>query len=329
MLPASRPVVAVCATRTGAGKSQTTRRVAHLLRDAGRRVVLVRHPMPYGDFDAMRVQRFASVADIDRSHPTIEEREEYERAVADGFIMYAGVDYAAILERAQAEADVIVWDGGNNDFAFIRPDMLIVVVDPLRPGHALAYHPGETNLRMADVVLVNKLGSASDEQVSELMAAVRLANPAAAVIRADSVVTLEAGPSLAGRSVLVIEDGPTVTHGGMPWGAGTVAAREGGAAVQVDPRPWAVGSIAETFAHYPHLGPVLPAMGYSHEQLRDLERTINAVECEIVVAGTPVDLGRLIQSDRPIRQVRYELRERGEPTLAQALAPIIAARPGS
>ncbi len=324
MLAATRPVVAVCAVRTGAGKSQTSRRVAHVLRDAGLRVVLVRHPMPYGDLEAMRVQRFASVSDIDRSHPTIEEREEYERAVADGFVMYAGVDYGAILEQAEAEADVIVWDGGNNDFSFIRPDVLIVVADPLRAGHGLTYHPGETNLRMADAVLVNKLGSASDEQVNELMASVNSVNPDAVVIRADSVVALGPGPPLAGKPVLVIEDGPSVTHGGLTWGAGTVAARQGGAGELVDPRAWAVGSIAQTMQEYPHLGPVLPAMGYSDQQLHDLEETINSVECELVVAGTPVELERLIRSRHPIRQVRYELRELGEPTLAQALAPIIA-----
>lgn len=325
MLASSRPVVAVCAVRTGSGKSQTTRRVAHVLREAGLRVALVRHPMPYGDLEAMRVQRFAEVADIDRAHPTIEEREEYERAVADGFVMYAGVDYGEILESAQAEADVIVWDGGNNDFSFFRPDLLIVVSDPLRPGHGLAYHPGETNLRMADVVLVNKVDSAAPEQLDAVMADVRAVNPAASVIRAESPVTLEPGPSLAGRAVLVIEDGPSVTHGGMPWGAGTVAARDGGAAVVVDPRPWAVGSIAQTLTDYPHLASVLPAMGYDDQQLRELEATVNAAECDVVIAGTPVDLGRLIDSRHPIRQVRYELRELGEPTLAQALAPIIAA----
>jgi predicted GTPase len=323
MLTATRPVVAVCAVRTGAGKSQTTRRVGNVLRDAGLRVALVRHPMPYGDLEAMRVQRFASVADIDRSHPTIEEREEYERAVAEGFVMYAGVDYAGILKAAQAESDVIVWDGGNNDFSFIRPDLLIVVVDPLRAGHELAYHPGEVNLRMADVVLVNKLGSASSEQVNELMASISSVNAAAAVIRADSVVTLGPGPPLAGKPVLVIEDGPSVTHGGLAWGAGSVAARQDGAGHLVDPRPWAVGSIAQTMQSYPHLGPVLPAMGYSDQQLRDLERTIDAVECEVVVAGTPVELGRLIHTRHPIRQARYELHELGDRTLAQALAPII------
>jgi predicted GTPase len=325
MLASTRPVVAVCAVRTGSGKSQTTRRLAHLLREAGLRVALVRHPMPYGDLEAMRVQRFAEVADIDRAHPTIEEREEYERAVVDGFVMYAGVDYGAILESAQAEADVIVWDGGNNDFSFFRPDLLIVVADPLRPGHGLAYHPGETNLRMADVVLVNKVDSASPEQLDAVMADIRSVNPAATVIRAESPVALEPGPSIAGRAVLVIEDGPSVTHGGMPWGAGTVAARDGGAAAVVDPRPWAVGSLAQTLNDYPHLASVLPAMGYDDQQLRELEATVNAAECDVVIAGTPVDFGRLIDSRHPIRQVRYELRELGEPTLAQALASIIAA----
>jgi predicted GTPase len=328
MLEASRPVVAVCAVRTGAGKSQTTRRVAHVLRDAGLRVALIRHPMPYGDLEAMRVQRFATVADIDRSHPTIEEREEYERAVAEGFVMYAGVDYAAILERAQAEADVIIWDGGNNDFSFIRPDLLIVVVDPLRPGHGLTYHPGETNLRMADVALVNKVGSASADQLDAVMADIHSVNPTATVIRADSAVSLAPGPALAGKKVLVIEDGPSVTHGGMSWGAGTVAARDAGVAVQIDPRPWAMGSIAQTLKDYPHLGPVLPAMGYGAQQLRELEETVNAVDCDAVIAGTPVDLERLIESRHPIRQVSYELRELGDPTLEQTLAPIIAGRSG-
>jgi len=326
MLPSSKPVVAVCAVRTGAGKSQTSRHVGQVLRHAGLRVAIVRHPMPYHDLEAMRVQRFASIEDIDRSHPTIEEREEYERAVGQGFVIYAGVDYRAILDGAQAEADVIVWDGGNNDCSFIRPNLLIVVVDPLRSGQALAYHPGETNLLMADVVLVNKLNSASAEQIRELMADVTAANPEAAVIRAASEVSLGAGPPLAGKAVLVIEDGPTVTHGGMPSGAGTVAAQQEGARIQVDPRPWAVGSIADTFRQYPHIGPVLPAAGYSDRQLRELTDTIDAVDCDVVVAGTPVDLARLIHCRHPIRQVSYELRELGAPTIAQVLAPIIASR---
>lgn len=323
MLTSRKPVIAVCAMRTGAGKSQTTRRVGLLLRRAGLRVALVRHPMPYGELEAMRVQRFETIEDIDRSQPTIEEREEYERAVADGFVMYAGVDYAAILERAEAEADVVIWDGGNNDFPFFRPDLLIVVVDPLRPGQPLEYHPGETNLLMADVVLVNKFDSASPPQIEQLMGGVKDANPAAPVIRAASDVSLSPGPSLEGKAVLVVEDGPTMTHGGLPWGAGTVAARQENVRLQVDPRPSAVGSIAETLGRYPHLGPVLPAMGYSDRQLQDLEETINAVDCDAVIAGTPVDLARVVRSRHPIRQVTYELRELGEPTLEQVLAPII------
>ena len=324
MLASSRPVVAVCAVRTGAGKSQTSRRVGQVLRDAGLRVALIRHPMPYHDLEAIRVQRFETIADIDRSNPTIEEREEYERVVAAGFVMYAGVDYAAILKAAEAEADAIVWDGGNNDFSFIRPDVLIVVVDPLRSGQELAYHPGETNLRMADVVLVNKVDSASAEQLRTVMVDIHAVNPGAVVVRAASPVSLGEGPSLAGKAVLVVEDGPTITHGGMPFGAGTVAARQDGMRVQVDPREWAVGSIAQTFDRYRHIGPVLPAMGYSTEQLQELEATINAADCDVVVAGTPVDLARLIHCRHPIRQAIYELHDLGEPTIEQALAPTIA-----
>ncbi|MGZ4321367.1 MAG: cyclic 2,3-diphosphoglycerate synthase [Solirubrobacteraceae bacterium] len=324
MLKSSRRVVAVCAARTGAGKSQTSRRVGRLLREDGLRVALIRHPMPYHDLEAMRVQRFETIADIDRSNPTIEEREEYEGIVRAGLVMYAGVDYAAILTAAEAESDVIVWDGGNNDFSFIRPDLLIVVVDPLRAGQELTYHPGEANLRMADVVLVNKVDSASVEQLRVLMADLAAANPRATVVRAASPVSLADGPSLAGKAVLVVEDGPTMTHGGMPWGAGTVTAQQGGARTQVDPRPWAVGSIAQALRQYPHIGPVLPAMGYSEQQLRELEATIDAVDCDIVVAGTPVDLERLVRCRHPIRQATYELAEIGEPTLAQVLAPTIA-----
>jgi predicted GTPase len=324
MLASSRPVVAVCAVRTGAGKSQTSRRVGRVLRKAGLRVALIRHPMPYHDLEAIRVQRFETIDDIDRSNPTIEEREEYERVVAAGLVMYAGVDYAAILKAAEAEADAIVWDGGNNDFSFIRPDVLIVVVDPLRCGQELAYHPGETNLRMADVVVVNKVDSASAEQLRTVMADVDAVNPGAVVVRAASPVSLGEGPSLAGKAVLVVEDGPTITHGGMPFGAGTVAAQQGGARIQVDPRKWAVGSIGQTLDRYQHIGRVLPAMGYSAEQLQELEATINAADCDIVVAGTPVDLARLINCRHPIRQAVYELQEVGEQTIEQALAPIIA-----
>lgn len=324
MLRAAKPVVAVCAVRTGAGKSQTSRRVGRLLLDAGLKVALVRHPMPYGQLESMRVQRFASLAEIDASDPTIEEREEYEEPVRQGMVMYAGVDYQAILDAAQAEADVIVWDGGNNDFPFVAPDLLITVADPLRPGHELAYHPGETNLRMADVVVINKVDSAGLEAVATVAVNVAAVNPKATIINAASLVSLDPGPSLAGARVLVVEDGPTLTHGGMPYGAGTVAARQAGATVLVDPRPYAVGSIAEAFDAYPTIGTVLPAMGYGEGQIEELQATIEAVECDAVVIGTPMDLGRILKTGHPLRQARYELREIGTPTLADVLAPIIA-----
>jgi predicted GTPase len=323
MLSSTKPVVAVCAVRTGCGKSQTSREVGRILLAAGLDVALVRHPMPYHDLEAMAVQRFATLEDIDASSPTIEEREEYERPVEMGMVMYAGVDYGAILAQAQEEADVVIWDGGNNDFSFYRPDLTIVVVDPLRAGHALRYHPGEANLRMADVVVVNKVDSATPDQMREVLTDVAQLAPTATVIRAASPVLLEAGPSLAGKRVLVIDDGPTITHGGMPFGAGTVAARKANA-IQVDPRPHAVGSIAETLARFPHIESVVPAMGYSDAQLRDLEMTINAVDCDAVIAGTPIDLGRLIGSRHPIRKVTYALEELGNPQLVDVLAPIVA-----
>jgi len=323
MLPSAKPVVAVCAVRTGAGKSQTSRRVGRLLLDAGLKVALVRHPMPYGDLEAMRVQRFATLADIDASNPTIEEREEYEEPVRQGMIMYAGVDYREILERAQAEADVVVWDGGNNDFPFFAPDLLITVVDPLRPGHELRYHPGETNLRLADVVVVNKVDTAGLDAVAAVAANVAAVNPGATIVKAASPVELEPGPSLAGTRVLVVEDGPTLTHGGMPFGAGTVAARQAGATEFVDPRPFAVGSIADAFRAYPHIGLVLPAMGYGTHQTAELEATIEAADCDVVVAGTPIDLRRVVRTSHPVRQARYELREVGSPTLADVLAPVV------
>jgi predicted GTPase len=322
MLSSTKPVVAVCAVRTGAGKSQTSRAVGRTLLAAGLRVALVRHPMPYHDLASIAVQRFATLEDIDDSNPTVEEREEYERPVEMGMVMYAGVDYGAILVQAQEEADVVIWDGGNNDFSFYRPDMTIVVVDPLRPDHARRYHPGEANLRMADVVVVNKIDSATPEQLREALDTVAALAPEATVIRAASPVELEPGPSLAGKRVLVIEDGPTITHGEMPFGAGAVAARDAHA-LQVDPRPDAVGSIAETLARFPHIDRVVPAVGYSDAQLRDLERTINAVECEAVIAGTPIDLRRLVDSRHPIRSVTYSLEELGEPRLADILAPIV------
>jgi predicted GTPase len=323
MLHSAKPVVAVCATRTGAGKSQTSRRIGRLLLDAGLRVVLVRHPMPYGDLERMRVQRFASLGDIDAANPSIEEREEYERPVELGMVVYAGIDYGEILEQAAGEADVIVWDGGNNDFPFVAPDLLVVVADPLRAGDELRYHPGETCLRMADVVIVNKIDNAEASVVRSLLDAITDVNPRATVVQAASPVTLGPGPDIRGRRVLVIEDGPTITHGGMPFGAGTVAARQHGAATLVDPRPWAVGSIADTFMRYPGIGPVLPAMGYSRAQVDDLAATAQAVDCDVVITGTPVDLGRVLAVGHPLRRATYELEERGHPDLADTLVHVM------
>jgi predicted GTPase len=329
MLRSTKPVVAVTAVRTGCGKSQTSRKVGRLLLDAGLRVALVRHPMPYGDLEAMRVQRFATLEDIDASHPTVEEREEYEEPVRMGMIMYAGVDYEAILRQAEEEADVVVWDGGNNDFSFYAPDLSIVVADPLRPGHELAYHPGETNVRMADVVVINKVDTAAAHDVEKVLENVETANPMARVIFAKSPPVLEYGPDLLGKRVLVVDDGPTLTHGGMPFGAGLVAARNAGAGSIVDPRPYAVGSIRETFNRWPQLTDVLPAMGYSDAQLAELEQTVNAADCDVVVTGTPIDLGRLISSRHPIRHVRYELEEVGTPTLAEVLEPVVTQAPAA
>jgi predicted GTPase len=324
MLGSSKPVVAVCAVRTGCGKSQTSRKVGQALLDAGLRVALVRHPMPYGDLEAMRVQRFARLEEIDAAHPTVEEREEYEEPVRMGMVMYAGVDYEAILREAEEEADVIVWDGGNNDLPFYKPDLLIVVADPLRPGHELLYHPGEANIRMADVVVINKVDTAAAHDVEAVARNVQEVNPLAQVIFAKSPPVLDPGPDLLSRTVLVVDDGPTLTHGEMPFGAGLVAARRAGAARIADPRPYAVGSLHDVFERWPQLASVLPAMGYSDEQLHELEETINAVDCDIVVTGTPIDLGHLIESRHPIRHVRYELEELGHPTIADVLAPVVS-----
>jgi predicted GTPase len=323
MLSSAKPVVAVCAARTGCGKSQTSRLIGRILTDAGLAVSLVRHPMPYGDLERMRVQRLATLDDIDASDPTIEEREEYEEPVRAGLLMWAGVDYAEILHRAEEESDIIVWDGGNNDFPFYRPDLFVTVVDPLRPGHELDYHPGEVNVRMADVVVVNKVDVADPHDVALVIGNVRAVNPAALVVQTASPVSLEPGPELAGRKVLVVEDGPTLTHGGMPFGAGTVAARWAGAGAIVDPRPYAVGSIVDTFATFPALGPVLPAMGYGSAQLEELEATIRNVPCDVVVTGTPIDLGRLIHAGHPVRRAIYESVQVGEPTLDQVLADVV------
>jgi predicted GTPase len=324
MLTSSKPVVAVTAVRTGCGKSQTSRQVGQILLDAGLRVALVRHPMPYGDLEAMRVQRFATLADIDASSPTIEEREEYEAPVAMGMVMYAGVDYEAILRQAEAEADVVIWDGGNNDFSFYAPDLTITVVDPMRPGHELLYHPGETNLRLADVIVVNKVDTAPAVGVDEVVANAGWVNPKALVVKAESPVTLGPGPDLTGKRVLVVEDGPTITHGGMPFGAGTVAAKQAGAGELVDPRPYAVGSLRDTFAKFPTIGAVLPAMGYGPAQVAELAETIQRTDCDVVVAGTPMDLARVLDAGHPIRSCSYVLREVGTPTLSDVLAPYVA-----
>ncbi len=322
MLEATVPVVAVCAVRTGAGKSQTTRAVTAILRDAGKRVVAVRHPMPYGDLVAQRVQRFATLEDLDRSRVTIEEREEYEPHINAGTVVYAGVDYGEILEQAQAECDVLVWDGGNNDLPFYRPAMHIVVADPLRAGHETTYHPGEANLRMADVIVINKMDSARPEQVAELDATIGRLNPRATVVKANSIVAVEDGAELAGKRVLVVEDGPTLTHGGMKFGAGVVAAERNGAEI-VDPRAYAVGTLEDVYRKY-DVGPVLPAMGYSDGQLQEMEKMIDMVDVDLVVIASPIDLRHLITIAKPAVRVRYELQETpGSTTLAQALAPIL------
>jgi predicted GTPase len=329
MLEAAKPVVAVTAVRTGCGKSPTSRRIGSVLLAAGLRVGLVRHPMPYGDLEAMAVQRFTSIEEIDAAHPTLEEREEYEIPVSMGMTVYAGVDYAAVLELAQTESDVLIWDGGNNDLPFFRPDLHVVVTDPLRAGHEVTYHPGETNLLRADVVVVNKVDSADQHDVERVLRHVEEANPLATVITARSPVTLAPGPSIEGKRVLVIEDGPTLTHGGMAFGAGTVAALKEGAAELVDPRSFAVGSIAELYSAYPHLGKVLPAMGYSDEMLHELEQTIEVSDADVIVSGTPIDLARVVTTHHPIRRVGYELEEIGRPTLADVLAPLLRLVRGS
>src|SRR5919198_3945691 len=321
MLRSSKPVVAVCAVRTGSGKSQTTRRVAALLREAGKRVAVLRHPMPYGDLAAQGVQRFEHYEDLDEAEATIEEREEYEPHLAEGNLVFAGIDYAAILERAEQEADVILWDGGNNDTPFVQPNLHVVVVDPHRPGHELRYHPGETNLRMADVCVVNKVDSAPQDGVEAVVDSNRTHNPGAKVVLAASPFHIEGDASeITGKRVLAVEDGPTLTHGEMTYGAAVLAAKVHGAAELVDPRPFAVGSIAATFEAYPHVGELLPAMGYGRRQMEELRETIARSDADLVLIGTPIDLRRVIELDKPALRVTYRLEEIGEPTLAEALA---------
>ena len=320
-LRSSKPVVAICAVRTGSGKSQTTRHVASVLRGAGKRVAVLRHPMPYGDLTKQAVQRFERYEDLDAADATIEEREEYEPHIAEGNIVFAGIDYGAILERAEQEADVVVWDGGNNDTPFIHPDLHLVVVDPHRPGHELRYHPGETNLRMADACVVNKIDTAPKEGVEAVLESIRAVNPDAAIVRAASPFEVEQDThEIRGKRVLAIEDGPTLTHGEMTYGAAVLAAKEGGASELVDPRPFAVGSIKDTFAKYPHMTQLLPAMGYGRKQMEELRETISRSDADLVLIGTPIDLRRVIELDKPALRVTYSLQEIGEPTIAQLLA---------
>jgi len=321
MLSTATPTVAICAVRTGSGKSQTTRRVAELLREVGKRVAVLRHPMPYGDLTKQAVQRFERYEDLDKADATIEEREEYEPHIAEGNLVFAGIDYERILRAAEKEADVILWDGGNNDTPFIEPGLHIVVLDPHRPGHELRYHPGETNLRMADVCVVNKVDSAPQEGIDAVLDSIRENTSNARVILAASPFSVEGdGDSIRGKRVLAVEDGPTVTHGDMTYGAAVLAAKQHGAAELVDPRSCAVGSIAETFERYPHVGALLPAMGYGRQQMKDLRETIHRCDADLVLIGTPIDLRRLIDFGKPALRVTYKLQEMGEPTLKDVLA---------
>ncbi|MCK9444050.1 MAG: cyclic 2,3-diphosphoglycerate synthase [Tissierellaceae bacterium] len=319
-IKSTKPVISVCAVRTGVGKSQTTRKVCKILKDMGKTVVAIRHPMPYGDLKEQISQRFATYEDLDRHKCTIEEREEYEPHIDNGIIVYSGVDYETILREAEKEADVIIWDGGNNDFPFYHSDLNIVLVDPLRPGHELKFHPGETNLKMADVIVINKIDSANKADVDTVRDSIEKANPNAVVIEAASPIAVENPESIKNKRVLIIEDGPTLTHGGMKYGAGTVAARKYGAGEIIDPRPHAVGSIKETYEKYSHLSDILPAMGYGDTQVKELEETINKIDCDLIISGTPIDIRRVISTDKPIERVEYYLQEIGDPTLEDVLS---------
>jgi len=323
-LKSSKPVISICAVRTGCGKSQTTRLVSEILQKAGKKVVAVRHPMPYGDLAKQAVQRFATLEDLEKHECTIEEMEEYEPHIVRGNVIYAGVDYEAILREAEKEADVILWDGGNNDTPFFKPDLHIVVADPHRAGHELTYFPGETNVRLADVVIINKVVEAQFDDIAEVRENVRSINPDCVILDGASPLTVEDAELIRGKSCLVVEDGPTLTHGGMAYGAGVVAALRNGAEELVDPRPWVTGKLAETFAIYPEIGTLLPAMGYGEEQKADLEATINAVECDTVVIGTPIDLNRIIDIKKPTVRIGYDLQVIGRPNLEDLLAKFTA-----
>ncbi|NQS97985.1 MAG: GTPase [candidate division Zixibacteria bacterium] len=319
MVKSTKPVISICAVRTGCGKSQTTRFVSNTLKSLGYKVAAIRHPMPYGDLAAQKVQRFAELEDLEKHNCTIEEMEEYEPHIMTGTVVYAGVDYEAILRQAETEADIIVWDGGNNDMPFYRPDLAIVVTDPLRPGHEISYYPGETNLRLADVVVINKIGVADPEDVMDVRANIREFNPQAIIVEAASPISVEDPSVITGKKVLVVEDGPTLTHGEMAFGAGIVAADKFGAADLVDPRPFLTGTLIKTFERYPDIGILLPAMGYGEQQIQDLEDTINASDCDSVIIGTPIDLRRIINIKKPSTRVTYDLQVIGKPDLAEII----------
>ncbi|MCO6040943.1 cyclic 2,3-diphosphoglycerate synthase [Thermococcus alcaliphilus] len=323
MIKSTKPVVAVTAVRTGCGKSQTSRKVAQLLQEMGYKVVAIRHPMPYGDLRKQVVQRFATFEDLDKYECTIEEREEYEPYIERGMVVYAGVDYEKILREAEKEADIILWDGGNNDFPFYVPDLWIVVTDPHRPGHELKYHPGETNFRAADVIIINKIDTANRDDIQKVRESIEKVNPNAIVIEAASPIFVDKPELIKGKRVLVVEDGPTLTHGGMKYGAGYVAAKKFGAKEIIDPRPYAVGSIVETYKKYPHLDVILPAMGYGKKQIKELEETINRADADVVIMGTPVDLRRFMNLNKPAVRVKYELEEIGYPKLKDILKEFV------
>ncbi len=326
MLPSTKPVVAVCAVRTGCGKSQTTRFIANLLKDRGYKVAVVRHPMPYGHLLEQRCQRFETLEDLKRHNCTIEEMEEYEPHLRQGHLVFAGVDYADILTAAQKEADVILWDGGNNDVPFFKPDLHVVVTDPHRVGHEVNYYPGELNARMADVFIINKEDSAEPKNITKLHASLRELKPGAAIVHADSEVTVDDPEAIRGKKVLCVEDGPTLTHGEMTYGAAVIAAQRFGAAEIIDPRPWVEGTIKRTFEKYPDIGTLLPAMGYSQEQIDDMEATIHRVECDVVLIGTPIDLTRLVKFKKPTVRVRYDLKEKGQPNMTEIVDRFIEQR---
>ena len=319
MIKSTKPVISILAVRTGSGKSQTSRKIANLLRAAGKKVVAIRHPMPYGDLVKQRVQRFGSLEDLTFHKCTIEEIEEYEPHIVSGGVIYAGVDYEAILRQAETEADVIIWDGGNNDISFYEADLTFTVVDPHRPGHELKYYPGNTALRLADVAVINKVDSAKKENIEFVRNSIRTVNPNAIIIEADSKISVEHPEVIEGKRVLVVEDGPTLTHGEMEYGAGMVAAWNHKASAIIDPRPYTVGTISETFVKYPNIGHLLPAMGYSNEQIKDLEETINSTDCDSVIIGTPIDLARLLKINKPATRVKYDLEEIGDITIEKIL----------